>query len=62
MIDFKSEIECYLQTEPVIEYLKQSNKSNLRGIYEDLNELGIGNEMEVEAAGQFEQIVSDLLG
>ncbi len=61
MIDFKSEIECYLQTEPVIEYLKQSNKSNLRDIYQDLNELGIGNEMEVEAAGQFEQIVSDLL-
>jgi len=61
MVDFESEIECYLQTEPAIKYLKSTSESNLAKIYKDLFELRICKELEAEAAGMFENLMKELI-
>ena len=60
MVDFESEIDCYLKTEHVINYLKSTTESNLARIYEGLFAIGISNEMEAEAADIFENLMNEL--
>jgi hypothetical protein len=59
--DFELEITCYLHTELVINYLNNSNRTNLSEIYSELTKLGVANESEVETSLMFENLVSELI-
>jgi hypothetical protein len=58
MIDFESEVDCYLKTEPLVELLKNTNANTLAEIYRVLEQNDICNSQEVHAAEVFEELVS----
>jgi hypothetical protein len=61
MVDFESEVQCFLNTERVVSHLAISDSISLKNIYSELADLGICSIDEVAAAALFESIVLDLL-
>ncbi len=59
MIDFESEIQCYLNTEKVVEYLSTNQSTSIAEVYAGLLKIGICIEQEVEAASIFESLVNE---
>ena len=60
MVDFESEIQCYLNAEHLVEHLGNSQTLNLRDIYSELADIGICTKQEAASASLFESIVLDL--
>jgi hypothetical protein len=60
MIDFESEVTCYLNTEKVVELLLGLESTSLAEIYMSLSQIGVCNTQEIEASLIFEEHVKDL--
>ena len=61
MLDFESEVQCFLNTESVVSHLANSVSISLKDIYIELANLGICSMDEVSAATLFESTVLDLV-
>jgi hypothetical protein len=57
LVDFESEVECYLKTELVVEFLQGSEVSSLCDVYKGLYHEGLCREEEIQAAALFEELV-----
>lgn len=57
MIDFESEVPCYLNTEKVVNLLRTFQSPSLVDIYRELNSDGICLSQEIEAASMFEELM-----
>ena len=60
MIDFESEVSCYLNTEKVVSMLRQFQPISLVDVYRELNKNEICIEKEIEASFIFEEQVKVL--
>lgn len=60
MVDFESEVQCYLNTERLVAHLETSETLDLHQIYSELADIGICTKQEAEAAMLFESILLDL--
>jgi hypothetical protein len=61
MVDFESEVECYLKTERLVEVLKNCQVDSLSEIYEVLTAHGICDSREIEASRIFDEHVRGFL-
>jgi hypothetical protein len=60
MVDFESEVQCFLNTEKVVEHLSLYQSNSLATIYQNLFDIGVCVEKDVEAATIFETLVNEL--
>ena len=61
MIDFESEIQCFLHTEKIVDILKTKKFENLSEVYQVLVDMGICSAEEVALATKFTQLMRDIL-
>ena len=59
MVDFESEVQCYLNTEKVVKHLSENQSNSIEVIYQNLFEIGICTEQEVQSASVFESLVNE---
>jgi hypothetical protein len=59
MIDFESEIQCFLHTEKVVNVLKDNHFPNLETVYEVLSEIGVCEKSEIDLASKFSQLMRE---
>jgi hypothetical protein len=61
MMDFESEVQCFLNTERLVSHVSTSNSSSLFEMYTELANIGICTTEEVVAASLFEKIVLEMI-
>ena len=61
MIDFESEVQCFLQTEKLVKFLRETSRTSLTEIYSGLVDLGICEPSEIALAAEFEKAMLGIL-
>jgi uncharacterized SAM-dependent methyltransferase len=59
--DFKSEVDCFLKTDLLIDVLESSETKKLSKIYKEISVAGICSSKEVELAEIFEESINSKL-
>lgn len=61
MIDFESEVQCFLHTEKIVEILKTNQFDDLAQVYQVLVDMGVCSADEVALVIKFTQLMRDIL-